>query len=367
MDFVFDVAELAPGLGKSIGIYNYAVNLFHHMLPRLGNGLHLHVACNRGGAVDFDPMGHPGVTQHIVLHDDKPGARDRQVWLRFGAQAFARRIGARHYFSPKGFIPGWFGPSCGLRTVAVLHDLIPLWYSEHHPGYFGRLESVVVNNALLRTARHADELIVISQATAQDVLSRVARPLGHTHVIYNGVPFKASDPVHPLGGRPYIFAVSSALPHKNAAVLLAAYQRYRARTPDPLPLVVCGIDDPKAHGVVAVKGISDVALHTYYAHAELFVFLSLMEGFGFPPLEALSHRAKVLCSDIPVMREVTAGGARLVNPHDVERIAECMSDLLSVAATERVGQDSAVEVAARFDWDRCANDVVSVLAGMPRA
>lgn len=363
MDFVFDVAELAPGLGKSVGIYNYAVNLFHHMLPRIGDGMRLHVACNRGGMVDFDPAGHPSVTRHLVLDDDKPGTRARQAWLRFGAQSFARRVGAPGYFSPKGFIPGWFGPSFGLKTVAVLHDLIPLWYAEHQPGYFGRLESMVVNNALMRTARHADELIVISQATAQDVSSRVMRSPARTHVIYNGVPFKAPDPVHPLGGRPYMFAVSSALPHKNAAVLLAAYQRYRARTAEPLPLVVCGIDDPMQTGVTAVKGISDRQLHTYYAHADLFVFLSLIEGFGFPPLEALSHGTKVLCSDIPVMQEVTEGRARLVNPHDAGQIAEYMSDLLSVGTTTGAREAVSVQIAAKFDWDRCATQVLSVLAG----
>jgi glycosyltransferase involved in cell wall biosynthesis len=359
MDFIFDVVELAPGMGKSIGIYNYALRLFEAMRPMLGPDLRMHLVCNAGCVDAFDTEGSPHVIKHVVIKQTQPSALQRQLWLRWGAQRLARRLGVTVYFTPKGFIPGWWGRSRGLRTVAVIHDLIALWYAEHQPGYFGRFEQMVVIQALLRTARHANELVVISQASADDVARRVGRGQ-RVHVLHNGVPWVAPRQGSPVA-TPYIFAVTSRLPHKNAQGVLSAYALYRQAVPEPLPLVVCGIDDPGQPGVTAVKGIDDETLHTYYAHASLFVFLSLIEGFGFPPLEAMQHGTPVLCSDIDSLKEVTAGAATLVDPLDPQAVASSMARLLANPALLRQQSDAAVHLARRYDWQACAQGIKALL------
>jgi glycosyltransferase involved in cell wall biosynthesis len=361
MAFIFDVAELAPGMGKSMGIYNYARRLFRALLPLLGPDEIMHVTCNAGCAPDFDPAGDTRVRRHIVIDEVQPSTFSRQMWMRWGAQRFARKLGVAVYFSPKGFLPGWFGRSKGLHTVAVLHDLIPLWYDEHYPGYFGRLEQWVVTADLRRTALCADELVLISQATANDVQRSFDRPAGHSHVIYNGVPWVRPRLERPVQ-EPYIMAISSSLPHKNAVGLLSAYALYRATTSEPLPLFVFGIKDPGQPGVTAIQGADDITLHTYYAHASLFVFLSLIEGFGFPPIEAMSHGTAVLCSDIDSLREVTAGEASLVSPGDAGAVAQAMSAALARQPKERqvsLEQDPAWR--ARFAWETCAQRVLGVI------
>ena len=151
------------------------------------------------------------------------------------------------------------------------------------------------------------------------------------------------------------------------AVLLDAYQRYRSSTPHAVPMVVCGIDDPGLPGVTTIKGVDSQTLHTYYAHAELFMFLSLIEGFGFPPLEAMSHGTPVLCSDIAVLREVTRGEAVFVDPRQPALISVELARVLCDKEQMASRREAAMRVARSYDWRDCAQGVLAVLASQGRS
>lgn len=350
----FDAYELAPGAGKSMGIYNYAKNLFRALLELPSDGIEFVVACNGACVADFS-LTHSRVSVR-VLSDEAPGTIARQSWLRVGAALTFRQEKADIYFSPKGFLPNGiqvFSPKA--KSAVVVHDLIPLWYAEKHPGYFGYLEQFVVNRGLAHSVHNADRVIAISHATAADITDRLGRS-GGLAVVHNGVPISAPGDA-PLEGS-YIFAVTSNYPHKNASGVLAAYRRYRELVDDPVPLVVCGIDTPNEPGVIALKGLSDSAMHGCYANAKLFLFLSFIEGFGFPPVEAMSHGTSVLCSDIPSLREVTRGFATYVSPDDYSLAGERIAELLGEPESDRKGLSEAV---AGYGWDVCATGVLNVL------
>ena len=85
MRVVFDVAELAPGMGKSIGIYNYALNLYKALGALPQRAFELHLTCNAGSFKDFAAMEAPGCHQHVVLSAEAPSALQRQWWMRWGA------------------------------------------------------------------------------------------------------------------------------------------------------------------------------------------------------------------------------------------------------------------------------------------
>lgn len=369
---LFDAFELSPEGGKSIGIYNYAVNVWRALQAALPPEVELVLACHGRNQQDFPAV--PSIDQRGAsvsvrcLAPATPGPLARQWWLRFGAQSMARRERCAIYFSPKGFLPGWWGRTMGLRTCVVVHDLIPLWYAEHHPAQFSAAEVWLVNGGLVRACRHADQLITISQAAAADMQCRIPdmRP---PKVVYNGLPpLPSTRQPPPMQGRPYIFAIASALPHKNAAALLDGYGRYRARTSQPLDLVVCGIDDPARQGVHAVKGLSTAELHGYYEGAALFVFLSLIEGFGFPPLEAMMNGTPSLCSDIPVLRETTMGNAFFVNPQDPDAIGAAM--LSSLAAENQSAREAmhrrGPAVTGHYTWERCASLLADSILAIAR-
>ncbi len=350
---LFDAFELVRGAGKSMGIYNYALRAFDAMADKVPDGFELCVACNAASAAEFDPAGRRGV-RRVVLADGAPSKWQRQAWLRWGARRESLRQEAAVYLSPKGFLPGMFGPLRGLRTVVVVHDLIPMWYAEHHPGYFGRVEERLVVGGLERSVRWSDRLIAISQATRADLATRLQRVDG-VDVVLNGLP---TMPVAPVPERePYIFAITSALPHKNARGVLEAYATYRRLVAEPLPLRVAGIDDPGQPGVSVTGRLDDAEIHATYAGARAFLFLSLAEGFGFPPLEAMSHGTPVVASDIPPLRELTDGVVDLVDPSSPAAAGAALARVV-----ERIDPDYAERaraVAARYGWGACASGLWS--------
>lgn len=355
---VFDAYELVPGAGKSIGIYNYAKNLWRALQEEAahGAGVQWCVTCNVANATDFPVLSDPAVFSQHVVGTSAPGKIARQLWLRGGAAWTLRKLVASAYFSPKGFLPVGLGFALrGGPAVVTVHDLIPFWYQDKLPGYFGVVEERLVNGGLLHAVRQADTVIAISQATAADIKLRTGRDAG-VSVVYNGVPFSPAA-ARPRPG-PYLFAVSSHLPHKNLDGLLAAYRAYRAQASDPLPLVVCGVRQPDEPGVEAVRNISDAELHSYYAHAEVVIFLSHIEGFGFPPVEAMLHGARVLCSDIPSLREVTRGQATYVDQTDGAAAGRALGELLKDAGTSsREAAEARVRAAQTFTWAQCASGV----------
>ncbi|WP_339584126.1 glycosyltransferase [Aquabacterium sp. G14] len=160
---------------------------------------------------------------------------------------------------------------------------------------------------------------------------------------------------------PFIFAMTSSYPHKNAQAIIDGYLRYRARVAHPLDLVVCGLEDPGLPGVSCLKGVSAEVLHGHYEAAELFLFLSLVEGFGFPPLEAMQHGTPVLCSDLPVLRETTQGNALFVSPTDADAVGAALCHALSGEQDRLRAQlrQRAQEVVDSYTWHQCAKDVLS--------
>jgi glycosyltransferase involved in cell wall biosynthesis len=174
-------------------------------------------------------------------------------------------------------------------------------------------------------------------------------------VVYNGITtFPPSERQYSF---PYIFAMASQLPHKNAAGILAAYQAYRNLVSDPLPLVFCGVSETSQPGVIALKGINDNDLHACYAYADLFVFLSLIEGFGFPPLEALAHGTPVLCSDIPSLREIGKNFANYVDPTQPNLVAKKMAELLTEKNSTSLNNTRST-ISKEYSWITCATKIL---------
>lgn len=355
MRIVFDAYELIPGQGKSIGIYNYAKNLLKALVQVIDDKTEIFVICNPANIADFT-YEHDSVTS--VVLGDTPGKFLRLIWIYGRAAWILKSLKAEVYFSPKGFMPKHLKLlSANVKTVVVIHDLIPLWYAEHYPGYFGHLEEFIVNSLMKSSVEHADSIVAISQATANDIKHRLGRT-ENIHVVHNGIPITVPAP-RPFD-KPYIFAMASQLPHKNIEGILVAYAAYRKLESKPLPLVICGVSNSNQLGVISVKGLDDATLHAYYAYADLFVFLSLIEGFGFPPVEALAHGTAVICSDIPVLREVTKGYASYVPPTQAKVVGEKMVELLAQTPSDEVKRER-MAVADSYTWLACANGVLKAI------
>ena len=168
----------------------------------------------------------------------------------------------------------------------------------------------------------------------------------------------------------YLLYVGQARPHKRLPALVEAYQRSRAPR-EHVRLICVGSDfEPGARGTgllrtwpcdaaLAVGTVSDGTLAGLYADTEALIHLSEHEGFGFTPLEAMSHGAPVIASDIAVLRETLGPHAAFVDPGDPRSVAHAIDLVLAARGGSRE-RDRRVRWARRYRWSRHARDLVAV-------
>lgn len=234
------------------------------------------------------------------------------------------------------------------RHLLTVHDLTSFSMPEAHT----RLRrSAAYRGLVARSIRCADRISVPSEWVAEELRRRFPDVNGErVRVDPPGISPRfrtlAEEEVAPvlerLGiERPYLLFVGTLQPRKNVVGLLAAYRRLVARRPDAPRLVLAGrlgwgtgeleeaIAQTELHGRLRLPGhVADAELPALYGGATLFVFPSLAEGFGFPPLEAMACGVPVVASDATSLRENLTGAAVLVPPADVEALANAIHGLL---------------------------------------
>ena len=183
-----------------------------------------------------------------------------------------------------------------------------------------------------------------------------------------GLPFSTEGPRH-MPGYPYLLYVGSRKPHKNLPRLLEAFSVSGVRK--DVRLVLNGgpdrsiseiIDRFKLNGdVVFLDSSADSDLSDIYRGALGFVFPSLYEGFGLPPVEAMACGVPVLTSNVCSLPEVTGDAAILVNPESVEAIANGIKQLVSDSALRQELKRRGLSRAKIFSWDETAKKTQTAL------
>ncbi|MBN2656112.1 MAG: glycosyltransferase family 4 protein [Spirochaetales bacterium] len=240
------------------------------------------------------------------------------------------------FFSPH-FITPLF-PVRAKKRITTIHDLFHLSeYSE-----FGFLKEKYLHFLFRNAVRKTDRIVNVSASTENHLWSLFPESKGKTTVIYNGIDrdlFSESNLNRP-DTSPYILFVGNIKKHKNLHRLVQIFSEPEL---SGLKLIIVGDRDNFRNGIkdfdnltdrnnnIFFTGkVSDNELIAYYAYAGFLVFPSLFEGFGYPPLEALSCNTPVIGSDIPVLREICGDSMFYFNPLDSEdmkkRILEFASD-----------------------------------------
>lgn len=361
MRLVIDCFKLVKGAGKSIGIYNLALNLVRELAAGQKKGQDLILLGNAYNKKDFDI---PGV-RFIEIPKDPHSRITCVLWELFEVSICARRLGADKVLFPRGYASMLHLT----RESVIIHDMIPFYYHEHYPGYLGRIENFYIMWRLKASARRADDVITISEASRRDIVKYARVPEGRITVIHNGYNMIAKKD-YPEPEEAYIVAVTSGFPHKNAKGIVRSYEQYCRVADRPLALTIVGIDDcsPFVSDEEAAKRITCIRyveknedLYQMIHGARVFLFLSLIEGFGFPPIEAMQLGTAVICSGTSSLPEVAGDAAVYVDPNDPKKAGQAIADLLADDARRRQLREKGYENIKRFSWDRTGGRYREVL------
>jgi len=269
--------------------------------------------------------------------------------------------------------------------VVTVHDLILLSHPTPRATTLGPLlfrvkyffYKLVIQNAL----RRARAIITVSEYTRGQILKNfpfvAAKAITVTYEAC-GSAFRSAEPVPPGSlpasiSRPFILYVGNAYPHKNLERLIEAFAAFRRHGHGDHRLVLVGAEDyfydrlqlearrqKLAENVVFYGRADDSELAALYDLAEFYVFPSLCEGFGLPPLEAMCRGLAVASSNASCLPEILGDAARYFDAADTDKIVEALTEM---AGNEGLRRDLAAKGRAwarRYDWQTCARSTLDV-------
>jgi glycosyltransferase involved in cell wall biosynthesis len=268
--------------------------------------------------------------------------------------------------------PGYVAPArLPCPSVLTIYDLVALC----HPGLARRANALHYRWRLPRSARAAKRITVPTECVARDVVERLGVGRERVRVVPLGVDARLKPPsldartkarAHHHLNKPYILFVGNIEPKKNLPTLLRAFAALK-REGSPHELVLAGKRGWRCREVfrlpaeLSIEGdvrflgyVAEDDLAGLYGGAELFVFPSLVEGFGLPPLEAMACGAPVVTSDAEALVETPGDAAERVPALDAEALADAMRRVLGDAALRERLRAAGFARAAQFTWQRAA-------------
>jgi glycosyltransferase involved in cell wall biosynthesis len=258
--------------------------------------------------------------------------------------------------------------------ILTVLDVTPLHFPKEYP-----VQQYYLRYFVSKVLRKSEGIIAISENTKQDIMTTYGIKPEKINVILPGYDRSryrfGVDPggvKSKYGLKSYLLYLGNLMPHKNLRRLLQAFALLHREL--PYTVVIAGWKDPRhypaletetqalglAEKVLFLDYVPAEELPALYAGAELFVFPSLYEGFGLPPLEAMACGCPVLVSNIASLSEVCGDAAYYVDPYDVKSIAE---GIYKVATNGELMENLAFkgrERAKLFSWEKSAREHIKV-------
>lgn len=271
------------------------------------------------------------------------------------------------YFNVPILYPGKFIVT--MHDLTILHtktgkaSILPTWkYLIRSVGY--RL-------VLLISILRATKILTVSKTVKKDILSHFPISSEKIEVTYEGIDDTFIQNAEATNVKKntmkYFLYVGNVYPHKNIEMLLEAFSLLAKRTEGKVSLILVGPDDYfysrlsslitalNMDDIVEIKhGVNDHVLGTLYANAIALVFPSLMEGFGLPALEALSHNCPVIASDIPVFHEILGEYATYADTTSAQNLSRVMNEVYTKEKNSNQNSKILVHFLSRYSWETMA-------------
>ena len=305
---------------------------------------------------------------------------EKLVWEQLTGPRAARKAGVDLLHVP------YFAPPLFPRTptVITIHDVIPLRMPLYRAG--ARVEAYM--RLVARAASRATLIITVSQHAKQDIMDILHVPAERIRLIYEAagdeyIPVTDPAALATARGRygldeQYIFYLGGLDQRKNVLQLVRAFAHLYRQLENPnLQLFISGNPEKGKNGqlfpdprpIAAELGVADKIIYRFveeedkpavYSGASLFVFPSLYEGFGLPPLEAMSCGAPVICSNRTSLPEVVGDAAISTDPDDIQAMAEAMRSVLTDSTLRDNLRARSLQRAAQFSWRKAAKETLAV-------
>ena len=258
------------------------------------------------------------------------------------------------------------------RAVVTIHDCIHLMFPQYLPN---RAAYIYARVSMWTAVRRSHRILTVSEASKRDIIHFFNVPPEKIVVVYNAIDerFRTAPSEEVVArvreryqlAQAFVLYVGNIKPHKNLVRLIEAYDLLRSRGFDDMKLLIIGdeisklpalrraVHRHKLHKHVRFLGyLSDDTLAVLYRLAGVFVFPSLYEGFGLPPLEAMACGTPVVTSNVSSMPEVVGDAAVLVDPYEVDSIADGMQRVLSDSTLSAELRTKGIARAKEFSWER---------------
>ncbi|CAN5881314.1 glycosyltransferase family 1 protein [soil metagenome] len=296
-------------------------------------------------------------------------------WWSTGLPRYVRHSGLELFHGTNYDVPLW--RQCA--TVLTIHDLSLLIHPETH-------EKRRVSRSRRRLpimARAANAVIVPTESVRTDVCEHLRLSADKVFAVpeaaracFKPMELAATENVRQKLriGANFLLTVGTIEPRKNLGTLISAFEEVAGRqSQSTLQLVIAGSrgwlseplfealeKSPVRKRIVLTDYLNDEELRALYSSCRAFVFPSIYDGFGLPPLEAMACGAPVITSRIPTLEETTGGAALLFDTASEEDLASSISELIDQEHAREKLAAAGLRQAAKFSWQQTAENTLEV-------
>lgn len=352
------------------GVQYYAENLLKSFVVREKDNFQLSVLLSKGYKGEIPAN---GLLNRIRTKYDTSNRFYRIYYENLQLSNYLKRNDIYH---STGYVLPFFFK---IPSVLTIHDLIALQFPE-----YCQYETAIYFRLLLPASiRKATQIIVPSNKIKEGILAKYTIDPGKIHVVYHGIGdhFKKVENIgrlkevrmkYNLPGK-FILFVGNIEPKKNLVRLINAYHQLRKEAGIKHQLVIVGkkgwkyepvfqtINKLKLnHDILMVGYVAEEDLPVIYTLSGVFVFPSLYEGFGFPPLEAMACEVPTLVSNQGSLPEVTGGNCLQVDPFDVDAISKGIYKLVHDENYRKYSIVKGKSWIKKFTWKKTAEETIKV-------
>lgn len=373
--YSLDVAGLAEYRDQRPALQHFPVKV-NPAIRSVGSGLRHLLRASQNGS------GGPTTRSGILRRAHQMGDGFLATLQQSRPSLLARQLsGAQLFHTPFLHIPEALRTLPGTQRCVTVHDLNPIVYPQHFPTIVRRWSNKVMDNI-----RRDDWVLAVSNYVKEDLCARYNVDSERVRVTYLAADPDQFQPCrdafqiadvrrrYRIPDGPYLLSLGSLSPHKNIGHLVNCFaELVKQQGIHDLNLVLAGAEGWMVEGladsklllgsaadrIIQTGYVDDADQAALYSGATAFIFPSLCEGFGLPPLEAMQCGTPVICANATSLPEVVGTAGILVSPHDSDGLCQAMLNLYRDQDLCLRLRDLGLARAKNFTWSRCAQETLA--------